>query len=215
MMKPVDLLVFDLDGTLIDSSEDLTASVNHALIALGFSKLSTETVKKFVGDGVSALMKRALGDLADGFYAQGMELFINYYSEHLLDKTILYPDVRAFLSHFKAKKKIIITNKMKRFTFEIVDALQIRDSFLDIIGEDSTPFKKPDPRLLQLVMETWQTPPAHTVVIGDGPNDIMLAQKAGAVSCALLNGISEREKLLALSPDICCESLSDLKNMIC
>jgi phosphoglycolate phosphatase len=214
-MKSVDLLAFDLDGTLIDSSEDLTASVNHALISLGFSKLSTETVKKFVGDGVSMLIKRALGDLADDYYTQATELFTDYYCKHLLDKTTLYPDVRSFLNHFKMKKKVVVTNKMTSFTLKIVNSLRINDYFLDVLGEDSTPFKKPDPRLLRFIMEKWQTVPERTIVIGDGPNDVMLAQKAGAISCALLNGITAREKLLELSPDICCESLSDLKDRIC
>ena len=213
-MKSVDLLAFDLDGTLIDSSEDLAASVNHALRSLGFSKLSIETVKEFVGDGVSMLIKRALGDLANDYYTQAMELFMDYYSQHLLDKTNLYPDVLAFLNHFKMKKKVIVTNKMKSFTLKIVDSLRVSDYFIDVLGEDSTPFKKPDPRLLQLIMEKWHTAPERTIVIGDGPNDVMLAQKAGAISCALLNGITAREKLLELSPDICCENLADLKNKI-
>ncbi len=214
-MRPVDLLVLDLDGTLVNSLEDLTASVNHALEFLGRSKLSTETVKAYVGDGVSMLVKRALGDRAEDEYTLALELFTDHYSRHLLDRTALYPDVLDFLNHFKAKKKIILTNKRKDFALNIVDSLKIRDYFLDVIGEDSTPFKKPDPRVLQLIMERWLTAPERTVVIGDGPNDILLAKKAGAISCALLNGISAREKLLELSPDICCETLSNLKEEIC
>jgi phosphoglycolate phosphatase len=214
-MKSFDLLVFDLDGTLIDSSEDLTASVNHALTSLGFATLSTETVKTFVGDGVSLLVKRALGDRADDYYARAMELFTGYYDTHLVDKTTLYPDALSFLDHFQMKKKVIVTNKLTGFTLKIADALHISHYFLDIFGEDSTPFKKPHPFLLQFVMQKWQTIPERTLVIGDGPNDVLLAQKTGAVSCALLNGITAREKLLALSPDMCCESLSDLKNRIC
>ena len=214
-MKSVDLLAIDLDGTLVDSSEDLAASVNHALISLGFSTLSIETVKTFVGDGVSMLIKRALGDRAKDYYIEAMELFTDYYQRHLLDKTTLYPDVLAFLDYFQKKKKVILTNKKKSFTLNIVNSLHIKDYFLDVLGEDSAPFKKPDPLLLQFIMEKWQTDPERTIVIGDGPNDIILAQKAGAISCALLNGITAREKLLELSPDICCESLSDLKDRIC
>ena len=214
-MKSVDLLAFDLDGTLIDSSEDLTASVNHALISLGFSTLSTETVKTFVGDGVSMLIKRALGDHAGDYHTRAMELFTDYYQRHLLDKTELYPDVLAFLNHFQMKKKIILTNKRKSFTLKIVNSLRIKDYFLDILGEDSTPFKKPDPLLLRFIMEKWETVPRRTIVIGDGLNDVILAQKAGAISCALLNGMTAREKLLELYPDISCETISDLKDRIC
>jgi phosphoglycolate phosphatase len=214
-MKSFDLLVFDLDGTLVDSSEDLTASVNYALVSLGFSAVSIETVKKLVGDGVSMLVKRALGENADDSFPLAMQLFMDYYDKHLLDKTTLYPDVLSFLNHFQTKKKVIATNKMKSFTSKIIDSLHLSDYFLDVLGEDSTPFKKPDPDLLRFIMAKWQAVPERTIVIGDGPNDVMLAQHAGAISCALLNGITARGQLLALAPDICCENLSELKDKIC
>jgi len=214
-MKSVDMLVFDLDGTLIDSAADLTDSVNHALSTLGLSVIPEETVKRYVGDGVAMLIKRALGSHADRYFPRAIELFRGYYDEHLLDRTILYPDVIDCLSHFGAKKKVIVTNKTEKYTLKIVRSLRISDYFLDIVGEDSTPFKKPDPRLLRLVIEKRGGTPGRTVVIGDGPNDILLAQGAGAISCAFLNGISDREKLLELDPDIACERLSDLKAMLC
>jgi len=214
-MQKVDLLVFDLDGTLVRSGDDLTASVNYTLETLGLQILTHETVRGFVGDGVKALMKRALGPDAMEHYDHAMELFSSYYSEHLLDRTTLYPDVTDVLDYFKRKKKVIVTNKLLGFTLEITKGLGIDTRFLEIIGEDSTPFKKPDPRLLQMVMAKWGGMPERTVVIGDGVNDLLLARKAGALSCAFLNGITGRDKLLALAPDLTCETLSDLKTLLC
>jgi phosphoglycolate phosphatase len=213
-MQKVDLLVFDLDGTLVRSADDLVASVNYTLKTLGLPILAPETVHGFIGDGVKVLMKRALGTALE-HYDRAMDLFSAYYSEHLLDRTTLYPDVPDVLDFFDRKKKVIVTNKLQGFTLQIAKALGIADRFQEIIGEDSTPFKKPDPRLLQLVMTKWGGTPERTVVIGDGVNDILLGRNAGALSCAFLNGITGRDKLLALAPDMTCETLSDLKRLLC
>jgi len=214
-MKHFDMLAFDLDGTLIDSSVDLAASVNHALSTLGLAAITVEDVKRYVGDGVAVLMKRALGRQADEFFPQAIELFRDYYEGHLLDHTVLYPDVVDFFSYFGDKKKILVTNKTEKYTLKILQSLRINDYFLDVYGEDSTPFKKPDPRLLELAMGKRGVSPERTVMIGDGVNDILLAQGAGVVSCAFLNGIGDREKLIRLQPDIVCESLSELKSFFC
>jgi len=214
-MKHFDMLAFDLDGTLIDSSVDLAASVNHALSTLGLAAITVEDVKRYVGDGVAVLMKRALGRQADEFFPQAIELFRDYYEGHLLDHTVLYPDVVDFFSYFGDKKKILVTNKTEKYTLKILQSLRINDYFLDVYGEDSTPFKKPDPRLLELAMGKRGVSPERTVMIGDGVNDILLAQGPGVVSCAFLNGIGDREKLIRLQPDIVCESLSELKSFFC
>jgi phosphoglycolate phosphatase len=213
-MRKVDLLVFDLDGTLVRSADDLVASVNYTLKTLGLPILALETVHGFIGDGVKVLMKRALGPALE-HYDRAMDLFSAYYSEHLLDRTTLYPDVPDVLDYFDRKKKVIVTNKLEGFTLQIAKNLGIAARFQEIIGEDSTPFKKPDPRLLQLVMAKWGGTPERTVVIGDGVNDILLGRKAGALSCAFLNGITGRDKLLAFAPDLTCETLSDLKTLLC
>jgi len=214
-MQKVDLLVFDLDGTLVRSGDDLAASVNYTLKTLGLPIRAPETVRGFVGDGVKTLMKKALGPDALEHFDRAMDLFSAYYAEHLLDRTTLYPDVPSVLDYFERKDKVIVTNKLHGFTLQITKGLGIADRFLEIIGEDSTPFKKPDPRLLQLVMAKWGGTPERTVVIGDGVNDILLGRNAGALSCAFLNGITGRDKLLALAPDLTCETLSDLKTLLC
>jgi phosphoglycolate phosphatase len=213
-MQQVDLLVFDLDGTLIQSGDDLAASVNHMLRTLGLPTLTLETAYGFIGDGVKILVKRALGPALD-HYDRAMELFTAYYAEHLLDRTTLYPDVPEILDYFDRKPKVIVTNKLQGFTLQIARGLGIANRFREIIGEDSTPFKKPDPRLLKRVMEKWGGTPERTVVIGDGVNDLLLGRNAGALTCAFLNGITAREKLLALTPDLTCETLSDLKKLLC
>jgi phosphoglycolate phosphatase len=200
---------------LVRSGDDLTAGVNHALKTLGIPALPLETILGFVGDGIPVLMKRALGPYAIEYYGRSMDLFTDYYREHLLDHTTLYPDVPEVLDHFDRKKKIIVTNKTQEFALKITQALGIAAHFREIIGEGSIPFTKPDPRLLQLAMLKWRVTRERTVVIGDGINDVLLARNAGTLSCAFLNGITARDKLLALAPDLICEALSDLKFLLC
>jgi len=214
-MQKVDLLVFDLDGTLIRSGEDLAASVNYALKAVGLPTVTLEAVLGFIGDGVHILMKRAMGPDHLEHYDRAMDLFLDHYEEHLLDRTTLYPDVPEMLDHFAGKKKVIVTQKLQRSALRIAKALGIADRFQEIIGQDSTPFRKPDSRLLELIMAKWGGTPERTVVIGDGENDILFGRNAGVLNCAFLNGITGRDKLLALAPDLTCETLSDLKTLLC
>jgi len=210
-MDKVDLMVFDLDGTLVMSGEDLIAAVNHTLQALGLPALAPETVRGFIGDGVEILVSRALGPHSDECLERAMEVFSAHYTEHLLDHTTLYPDVLTVLDHFHDKKKVILTNKTQRYAVRVAEGLGIASRFLEIVGGGQAPYSKPDPRLLQIVMEKWGAQPARTVVIGDGVNDILLARRAGALSCAFLGGLTGGDILLSLAPDRTCENLMEIK----
>jgi phosphoglycolate phosphatase len=209
-MKPVDLMVFDLDGTLVDSGTDIAASVNHALTMLGIPGKTTDTIMNYIGDGVQKLIEKSLGPDEIDRYQEAMELFSTHYDGHMLDTTTLYGSVIEVLSHFRKKKKIIITNKRQYYTLKIADTLGIIEYFDDIIAADSTPHKKPDARLLYPVMEKYRVAPEKTIMIGDGVNDVLLARHAGIPSCALLNGFTRREILLSLNPDFHCERISDI-----
>lgn len=213
-MQEVDLMVFDLDGTLIQSGDDLASAVNHTLQSLGLSRIDPFVIRGFIGDGLQVLVRRALGEKADEYYERAIAIFYSYYSKHLLDHTTLYPEVPSLLGYFKDKLKVIVTNKRQQYTLAITKQLGIDKFFREIIGESSTPYKKPDPRLLDYVMTRWGATPGKTVVIGDGVNDILLARHAGAVSCAFLGGLTERNVLVSLKPDLICETLSDLKTLL-
>jgi phosphoglycolate phosphatase len=206
-------MVFDFDGTLIESGRDIAASVNYTLETLGLSPRDSAVIMNFIGDGVQKLIERSLGADSMSRFHEAMEIFSLHYEEHLLDSTQLYDSAIEVLLHFQNKKKIVITNKREHFTLKIVKYFGLMEHFDEIIGADSRPYKKPDPRLLKPLFERYQISPDRTVVIDDGVNDILLARNAGALSCALLNGLTKREALLPLNPDFCCEEISELAKL--
>lgn len=212
-MRKIDLMVFDFDGTLVYSGDDLAHSVNHALSELGISVLDTKKIMEFIGDGVVKLIERSLGDEHQDRFDEAMRLFKAHYAEHLLDTTVPCPGVLDVLEHFQGTKKLIITNKIYDYALRISEALGIAGYFEEIIGADSVSATKPNPGLLLPLLERYGVERTDTVVIGDGINDILLAKNAGALSCALLNGLGNRDDLLSLDPDYPCEDIRQLKRL--
>lgn len=212
-MKPIELMIFDLDGTLVDSGTDLAASVNHALTALGRPPLPKGEILAHVGDGVRKLVERSLGENGASLRERALSLFLSYYGEHLLDTTAPIPGVVDVLEHFAAVKKVVLTNKLERFSVRIVETLGLARHFEGVRGMDSLPYVKPDPRLVTYHLETYGARRERTVVVGDGVNDVLLARGGGVMSCALLNGIEDRRRLLELGPDFTCEDIRELKDL--
>ena len=212
-MKKIDLMIFDFDGTLVDTGADLVQSINYALRALKLPERTEKEIISFVGDGVGKLMERALGQDHAGLQAEAMQIFSGYYGEHLLDNSALYPGVKEVLDNFRHKTKIILTNKRYRFTLSIAEGLQIEHYFAEIIGADSTPFLKPDRRVMDYVFIKHQTAGENVLIVGDGINDVMVARNSGILSCALLNGLGNRVDLLKLNADYYCEDILELNSL--
>jgi len=213
MMKKIDLMIFDFDGTIVNTGEDLAAAVNYSLDKLGIPFLKNEDIIGYIGDGVKMLIERSLGNAFPEKFDEALSIFMTYYSEHLLDTTKLYPGVLEILDYYKNKVKVIVTNKMYSYTLRISEELDLVKYFDKIIGMDSSPYKKPDSRLLNPLIEEYGVKRNHTIVVGDGTNDILLAKNAGVVSCALLDGLGSRDKLLQLGPDYICENIIELKKL--
>ncbi len=211
----VKLLVFDLDGTLADTGEDLAFSVNRALRSMGLPERPDDEILGFVGDGVRKLLERSLGERHRERLDEALVRFKTFYAAHLLDRTTLYPGVQDVLRHFGGKPKVLITNKNTEFTLALCRGLGIDASFREIIGGDSREFMKPDPRLLLPLFDRYGADPAETLVVGDGVNDILLARRTGARACAFLNGLGKRDELLRLEPDFTLERMIDLTAIAC
>ena len=211
-MQTVRLMIYDFDGTLVTSGRDIATSVNLALRSAGIRELDEARIIGFVGDGAKKLIERSLGDDHRQRFGAVYEAFQRHYRDHMLDTTGLYPGVKDILEHFRDKRKVILTNKNHEFAARMAAALGIDAYFDDIIGGDSTPYVKPDRRLVEPLAEKYGAAPRDIVVIGDGPNDILLARNAGALSCAFMKGLVRKERLLPLGPDFVYEDITELKN---
>jgi phosphoglycolate phosphatase len=191
------LLVFDLDGTLIDSRADLCASVNATLQHFQRPPLPEDVIASFIGDGASMLVRRSLGDPVDeAFVEEAVDHFLDYYHEHKLDHTYVYDGVFEVLEKLRAapgagsQQMAVLSNKPVGPSREICDALALKPYFFQVYGGNSFPTKKPDPQgLLRLIAEAGVRP-EETLMIGDTDVDILTARAVGAWALGCKFGLS-------------------------
>jgi phosphoglycolate phosphatase len=206
----IQLIVFDLDGTLADTKKDLALSVNAMREYMGLGPLPFEAITSYVGHGVTVLTKRALGDKAsDGAVEKGLAFFLDYYAHHLLDNTIAYPGVREALEDLGNRKLAILTNKPARFSREIVAGLGLAPYFFEICGGDSFPLKKPDPIGIKTLMSHVALPAEKTLMVGDSDTDVLTGRNAGVWTCGVTYGFGP-QALEKAGPDLLLEDLRDL-----
>jgi phosphoglycolate phosphatase len=187
------LLVFDLDGTLIDSREDLGKAVNRMLAEMGRTRLPLEVIASYIGDGAGMLVRRALGDPAnEAVFARGLELFLAAYREHLLDHTYVYDGVLPALEHFQALelRMAVLTNKPVAPARILCQSLALAPYFFAIYGGNSFGTKKPDPEGLLALMREAGAAPEETLMIGDSEVDVLTARAAGCYSLGCTYGLS-------------------------
>jgi phosphoglycolate phosphatase len=188
------LLVFDLDGTLIDSRADLCASVNATLQHFQRPRLPEDVIASFIGDGASMLVRRSLGDPADeAFVEEAVDYFLDYYRDHKLDHTYVYEGVFEVLARLRsgpAYQMAVLSNKPVGPSREICEALALKPYFFQVYGGNSFPTKKPDPQGLQVLMEEAGVHPEETLMIGDTDVDILTARAGGAWALGCKFGLS-------------------------
>jgi phosphoglycolate phosphatase len=200
----MDLLIFDLDGTLIDSRLDLAHAVNATRAHMGMTGLEFERVYSYVGNGAPVLIQRALGDQATELEVEeALEFFLEYYREHALDYTRLYPGVKESLERLEAagKHMAVLTNKPVRMSKAIVEGLGVAGHFFEVYGGNSFDFKKPHPIGVETLMREAGVNRAQTVMVGDSAVDVNTAINAGVRSCGVTYGF-QPETLKEPKPDV-------------
>ena len=175
----VKLLIFDLDGTLVDSRLDVANAINHALELLGHAALPHETIYRFVGNGIQRSIERILGIDSPDLVEQVIQLYRMHYGQHLLDHTVLYPHVEETLDAFSHKKKAIISNKRQEPSVAILNGLGISHHFNLILGGDQVEEKKPAPEAILRALDQLKVAPREAIMIGDSPDDIQAGRAAG------------------------------------
>ncbi len=178
--KPAGGIIFDLDGTLIDSTEDLAAGVNFALQQSGLPPRSHEEVKGFVGDGVAKLIERAVVNSDPDLLQHVLASFLAHYEAHCIDHTTLYPKTGEILEQLQRHYYLaVLTNKAILFTQKILSTLSIKNYFTDIIGGDSLPTRKPDPAGIHFLGHKWNLSPDRMVMVGDHHTDLRAGMNGG------------------------------------
>lgn len=210
-----ELLIFDLDGTLIDSKRDLADSVNAMRLHLGEPPLADETVYSYVGNGAPVLVRRVLPDRPEEEIQRGLGYFLEYYRDHMLDATTLYPGVREALDELLAGnvKMAVLTNKPVRFSEHLIKGLGLDGHFFRIYGGNSFEEKKPHPKGIELLMEESGIGRAQTIMVGDSAVDIMTARNAQVRACGVSWGF-QPETFADAPPDFVIDNMNELVGMV-
>ncbi len=211
------LLVFDLDGTLVDSRVDLANSINAMLRRYDRPEVPCDVIASYIGDGAPMLVRRALGDPDDErFVSEAVEYFLTYYREHKLDTTYVYDGVREALTAIAEsangahgeRKMAVLSNKPVRPTEVICQALGLGDFFFRIYGGNSFHTKKPDPLGLKALLAEAGTRPDEAVIIGDSDIDVITGRNAGVWTCGVTYGLVPHT-LANAPPDVLVDSPSE------
>jgi phosphoglycolate phosphatase len=217
------VLLFDLDGTLIDSAPDLAAALNETMAKLGRESFDEERVRHWVGNGARTLVSRALSgsrevdpDLDGTLLAHALEIFMEAYRSRLCERTRLYPGVAETLAQLgrKGYTMAVVTNKPGPFVAPILEKLGIAERFALILGGEDLPEKKPHPMPLLHAAETLKTPVSRCVMVGDSRNDILAAQRAGMPAVAVTYGYNYGENVADYGPDAILERFEELPEML-
>jgi phosphoglycolate phosphatase len=204
-------IVFDLDGTLIDSRQDISAAANHALVAHGFAALSLAEISSYVGDGARPLLSRAARlPPEDAQLDALLSTFLDYYAAHPTDHTLLLPGAHEALAQLAHLPLALCTNKPRSITDAVLRTLRLPAEFQVVVAGGDLPKNKPDPLPLQHIAQHLGLSTSELVMVGDGSQDILCAKAAGAHSVGVEGGIQARDLLIASEPDLLLRSLSEL-----
>jgi phosphoglycolate phosphatase len=188
-------LIFDLDGTLIDSQRDLIRSVNAMLLEMGREQLHEDTISGYIGHGAPQLVARALGKGSPQEQRErALKFFLAHYEEHKLDSTCAYPGVPEALARLAAYPMAILTNKPVRVSARILEGLGLAKYFRAIYGGNSFETKKPDPLGALTILREFSAAPHEALLIGDSEVDVQTARNAGTLAAAVNYGFGTHDR---------------------
>lgn len=208
------LLIFDLDGTLVDSKADIAQALNATLGMMGLPPLSLDLVGSMVGNGAPVLVRKALGpSFSEADVARALQFFLTYYHEHLLDHTCAYPGVKEGLERLRHLPMAVLTNKPIRSTTAIIQGLGFSDYFFRMYGGDSFAAKKPDPAGILALLKESGAAREKTVMVGDSYVDVRTARNAEVRACGVAWGF-QPESFAQDPPDILISRMDELADYV-
>ncbi len=218
------VIIFDLDGTLIDSSPDLALAINHMLTNIGRATFTLDEIHYWVGNGASTLVKRALSgatkissNIDEKEFDNALDIFLKFYAKNLAVKTLTYPHVLSTLARLKSHgyKLAIVTNKPFDFVEPILRELKLKEYFEFHLGGDSLKERKPHPAPLLYVCNKLKVNVDDCVMVGDSKNDILAAQACNMQSIGLTYGYNYGEHISVHNPDVYFEDFSKVATLLC
>lgn len=217
------VILFDLDGTLVDSAPDLALAVNHMLETLERETFSGEMIRSWVGNGAHTLVKRGLSgssvideDIDPELFSQALDIFLGFYAKNLCVATVAYPNVSATLRSLKAKeyRLVLVTNKPFTFIQPLLEGLELTDLFELCLGGDSLTKRKPDPLPLLYVCEHLNVSVSECVMVGDSKNDIVAANAANMQSIGVSYGYNYGEDINIYQPNKVVDDFSEIAALL-
>jgi len=193
---PIKLIIFDLDGTLVDTVQDITDALNHALAPHGIKYLTVKETVGLVGEGITRLVEKLLPEEMQYLKDEVIEKFLAYYSEHLTNHSNVYPHVRETLEVLGHYKKAVISNKRETLSRGLLEELNLAHYFDLIIGSDTAGERKPSPIPVFYVISEIGATPMESIIVGDSNYDIEAGKKAGTRTVAVTYGYRKREFLM-------------------
>lgn len=208
------MLVFDLDGTLIDSKLDLALAVNATLEWTGRAPLPHEKIYGYVGNGAPKLVQRALGpDATEEECRRAVDYMLGYYNQHMLDNTVAYPGVVEGLEALSRFPMAVLTNKPVRPSRIILEGLKLAPYFRAVYGGNSFETKKPDPKGMEILLREFGAAPRETMIVGDSEVDVQTARNANTWACGVTYGLGS-DRLAEFPPDLIVDSLTELPALL-
>ena len=204
------LIIYDLDGTLVDTGQDIANAANHMLQQLRGAPLPAEEIRQFVGRGLHDLVKRCLQTDDAQLIETGARMFFDYYGQHLADHSRLYPHAKEVLEHFQPRTQAVVTNKPQPFGPELLTRLGVAHYFTQIIGVGSSYPKKPDPASIFALMQQQDLEADDVLLVGDSPVDIETGRNAGVFTVIVAQGFAEYDAVRAAAPDLLVPDLREL-----
>jgi phosphoglycolate phosphatase len=210
----IDLLVFDLDGTLVDTKDIIIASINRTLVVLGKETKPHDEIAANIGEGVWNLIQKSLRPRDEEELSRAIAIFKNDYQQRAAAESKLFPKVIEVLDHFKDKIKVIVSNSFDDTVKVVVRARGIDKYFKLILGGSDRNCLKPSPCPLDRILNQFQVAKSRCLMVGDMAIDIDTGKQAGVHTCAVTYGIGKKKELLESGPEFIIDDLSDLKKIV-
>lgn len=205
------LLIYDLDGTLVDTREDIVRSVLHMQSEMNVPQMSHEEIRSHVGCGLYPLMAGTLRTSDKKTLEKAGKIYRAYYSRHMLDHTVLYPEAGNFLEKYRDRKQAVVTNKPNPFSEEILTRLGVADYFIKIVaGDDEYPMK-PDPSAVLSLLAKEKISPEDALFIGDSLIDLETARNSGIEVAIISHGFGQEDELKSAAPDLLVKDFAHLR----